>query len=307
MGGKFSKRFVRNVGDALLSATHGFQPPPGDDFPEHVVRKAVDRMTTMVAVLSTGYSFTWSAEIDQVVIVPIEGGDAAQVWRNVALWAERDMWPSERWDCMQVLNNSMETCHAAMYAAKWDARTKAEAMAPVSSMETMIEMVATCATRMTQAFLALAPTRLSDVPKAKWEPWLAGLLPTLLPHLHTDTRTTALAQFATTAIKEVYTEASNFLLAERIMASVASIKVDDDGGKVGVGARLHTTRTAPDSEAACKLMRVAVVAALGGAYDRQANAYVGGRRSARRIARAIVAALQPLVDLRKSHTEAAST
>lgn len=294
MGGKFSKRFVTGVENSLLSATHNFS----GDFSEFTVRRAVGRLAIMVAVLASGYQFSWEADADQVHVGPIEGGDTDKVWDDVAQWTKREMKPSEHWDCMHMLNDNIERCHFDMFAARKAARKAAGSILPVSAMETMIDLVNVCVARMTQAFLTQAPQRMSFVAVQDWEPWLMELLPTLVPHLSSDCRAVALSQFATTTVTEMYAVAKNFMLADRIMASVASIKLDDAGGNISVGARPHTRRSSPDPDAARSKMQEAIVDALGGAYDRQAQAYVGGRKSAHRIATAVVAALQPTVDIR---------
>jgi hypothetical protein len=291
MGGKFSKRFVTNVEDLLLAATHGFSSSSS----EIAVSNAVQRLAIMVSVLATGYSFTWDAEVDQAIVVPIDGGDPDAIWKEVAVFTDHVMLPSRHWDVMQGMNDIIENCHTGMYAAKWALRSKEHRLAPVSSMETAIELVGTFAQRMTESFMTSATSRLSD---AKWDESFQELMPALIPHLSKEVRAMALDKMAYMVVSEVYAASSGFLLAERVMMSVASLKVSDSSTNVSVGARPHIARNTPDTDTARSRMRVATIAALGGAYDRHAQAYVGGRKSARRIAKAVVKALEPMVDIR---------
>ena len=293
MGGKFSKRFITNVEDLLLAATHGFQVPSTSS--DGSVSSAVKRLAIMIVVLSTGYSFSWNAEADQAMITPIDSGDQDTVWKDVAMYTDAYMLPSKHWDVMQVMNDTIEHCHAEMYAARWALRSKEHRLAPISSMETMIDLVETCSNRMTEAFLTSVTVRLSG---NKWDDSFQILMPTLMPHLAKEVRTMALNKMADMVVSEVYAASSGVMLAERVMMSVASLKVNDDANKVSVGARPHIARNTPDTNTARLRMRTATISALGGAYDMHAQAYVGVRKSARRIAKAVVKALEPLVDIR---------
>ena len=294
--GNFSTRFHNQVTDVMLAGTHGFETSKF----EYVIDRAAKRMAVMTLVLADGYTFDWDVKGGSLIAKPLTGGGIEDAWERATALSKRRLLPSEVWDLQADLNESLRACHATMYAARWEEKDKLKSVMPISSMETMMELVSDAGRRVAEDFLVGVQPKLSDMCKdddnlSVDSKELRELLLLLVPHVDREIKDVGVKCFANLVIEELYAASPSMGTAERIMASVKAMTVDDTGHNVTLGVRPVTKRSSPNPDHSVESMRKLVEKGMRGPYDRRAASYVNMRKSAKMIAKSIVAAVAPLV------------
>jgi hypothetical protein len=312
MGISFSSVFLGEITNILLACTHAFQCTNGSL--SAGTPRAARRVSYMVLQYAASMQFTWDKEWELVRVHPFSEADtsAADASAQEALrLVARYLTLSSQWDLHYSINSQLLRAFASMYAGKERKRLAAVQPwppFPASAYDTMLELTRSAARGVCDSFLRRADALVRNKPPgdALWslDPTAAPtvrdkdrmhLLRELIPHMHDQLKMLSTRRLARQVLEQVSAQSPTADQATRVCACVHELEVDDEMRTITVRLTGPVPRESPDASLAFDNAQRVISRQLYGAYTRDAPAYSSGRKSARVIAKGIIASVQPIL------------
>lgn len=308
----YDRAFHADLVDALLAGTHGF-------LGQHTLGTldgTARRLGVMLLLYSAALTFQWDEAEGVALTRALPGVNAQSALSRAMTAAVRRVPPSEIWDVRIALAEHLEAAHRAMHAVR--AEAERESPLPTSSSQSMADLMWGAATRVAEEGLgSMVPlfaqqvavmrahsddaeaSSLGGNPMGWVREQIANrthgrlkLLADMATHILHQLRALGTARIAGAAADElVGLDPEGVLHAIKVMGAVESVRVDDSARSVSVSLlpALHS-RVMPDPVEARATFVAAVQAALQGAFDRRAPAYMRPRSCARAVAHGVLRA-----------------